>query len=436
LKQQLVNKRGDDMTTKAVKTATTRDRSWARFSRIHFILTALAFAVVGGYLLNHSFAATRLLTTTYGPVNLTKPTNSVTPEQYGALGNGTHDDTSAIQSAINAAAGRIVWLSANKTYLCNASVKAPSNTTVEGAGPTAVLKFSWSDTSGSASKGGYYIGNTHQGLNSDTNITLTNFVVKGAGSGLPSGPSELYPNGLVPGVAIRGVTTFNLTHMEVTNVPGISVLYQGDNHGDIEYNNVHNSGRDGITGFWSGVGNLYTITVANNYINKVGDDGIAIWGTLPTGQAVNNTAIPYDIHITSNTVLGWTSNPNGKVMGRGIVLSVVNGASVQNNSVTNTYGNGILVWGCTPARCPSGVVNPATGQPWRTTDVQVLSNSVTNAGQLHNGSTIDSYIGNQPHDGMYFDTTDNSTASGNTITNSLQIPVYIGDCNNCNIQSS
>ena len=46
----------------------------------------------------------------------------ILPEDYGAIGNGVHDDTAAIWAAINvaeAAGGGTILFSDKKTYLCN-----------------------------------------------------------------------------------------------------------------------------------------------------------------------------------------------------------------------------------------------------------------------------------------------------------------------------
>jgi hypothetical protein len=375
---------------------------------------------------------------TAGPVPVSSPTpqDVVTPEQYGAVGNGVHDDTAAVQAAVNAAAGKLpVWLGAGKTYVCNSTILLPSNTTLEGAGTNSELKFTWFDAQGSHSGGNPYLGNkdTRTG---DTNITLTNFQLVGATDGLPSGPNSLYPNDLTAGIRLRTVDRFSITHVEVSDTPAIAITYQGSQNGTLEYNYIHNSGRDGITGFWY-IQNLSNIVVSHNYIAKVGDDGIAINGLVASPGPLNTSALPTNIQITDNTIAGWSSNPNGRSLGRGIALNGVNGVLVKDNSVNGSYSAGILVGGCISHLCPNGTLDPSTGQPWRSKNVQVLNNSITNAGQLSIGSLIDQLVDGaaQSKNGLDFYGTDDSTASGNTITNSLGAAVDVTDCNDCTIQS-
>jgi len=52
-------------------------------------------------------------------VNLLAADAFVTPEMYGAYGDGTHDDTAAIQAAVDS--GEVVVF-ADKTYLMNGTV--------------------------------------------------------------------------------------------------------------------------------------------------------------------------------------------------------------------------------------------------------------------------------------------------------------------------
>lgn len=355
----------------------------------------------------------------------------ITPEQFGARGNGKHNDTAALQRAIDAAAGRaIVLLPRGRVYLCRATLLLPSNTILEGSGTSSILKFTWFSASGARSGNGRYIGNMNFG---DSNIFLSDFLIHGAGSGLPSGPSSLYPTGLASAVNLRNISHFSITHLEVEDTPGISIAYFGSQNGVIEYNHVHNSGRDGITGFWDSR-NLSNITVAHNDIAEVGDDGIAINGLPIAHTPVNDSALPTDIHITNNIVVGWRDNPNGKALGRGIALNGVTNVIVKNNSIANTYSAGIFLIGCNNAFCPTsaGVIDPGTGTPWTSEGVQILDNKIANAGRLSLHSTLG--VPEPPTSGIYISTSGNSIVSGNVITDSRGAAVDNNGCTNCSVQ--
>lgn len=352
-----------------------------------------------------------------GPQPMSKPAGAVTPEQFGATGNGTHDDTQGVQSAFNAGAGKTVWLSGGKTYLIKSSLRVPSNTKVLGAGPTAKLKFTWYWATGPDSGGGPYITNKNPGTG-DNNVTLSNFVMVGAGTGLPGGLASQNPLGLNPGVRIGKITNFTVSHLEVMNVPGIAVNYTGSSHGLIEYNHVHNSGRDGITGFYGNGPTLSDIDVRHNLVENTGDDGIAVNGISDTTP--NHTALPTDIRIVNNTVKGWPKDPNGKLLGRGVALNAVDNVLVQNNTVTFAEQWTILLSGCNDHLCQTGTYDPATGKPWLSRRVRILDNTITHTG---GGGA-----------GIMIDTTRDSTITGNTISNPGGQLILNRMCNNCTIQ--
>jgi hypothetical protein len=335
------------------------------------------------------------------------------PEQFGAIGNGKHNDTAAVQAAINAAAGRgVVLLLAHRTYLCTKSLTIPSNSTIRGANTTAVLSFNWVDALGPASGGAGYIRTDSSKPNS--NITLTHFTVQGYGNGQPSGPNALYPDRLTPGVNLYSVNGSTITYLHVQDVPGISIEYHGSQHGTIAHNYVHNSGRDGITGFW-GPPNLDNIKVDHNYIADVGDDAIALNGA-PTTPLIATTALPYNLTVSENIIQGWPKNVNGRILGRGILLDTVAETTVADNSINNTFSSGIAIVG-SQGPTTAADKNPVTNAPWLSTGVTVENNRITNAGQLDIGSTISFIVGNQPTDGIYINGAENAIIKGNAVTN-------------------
>lgn len=363
----------------------------------------------------------------YGPQPATMPANAVTPEQYGATGNGTTDDFSAVQAAITAAAasGKTAWLSAGKTYLCGKQVALPSNTVLRGGGPSSALKFTWFDASQSSSGKDAYVRSKNQ-QSGESNITIANFTIIGGGSGNPSGLNADNPNGLVPAVQMNLVDGFSITNMQIMQSPGISITYRAATNGNITGNYVHDSGRDGITGFWSPLRNLTNIKVSNNYITRVGDDGIAINGLE---NFVNNVALPSDIVISNNTIEGWESPPNNKLLGRGIAVIGAKNLTVTKNSVINTTGAGIMLVACSNTFCKPGSVNPATGQPWQSSGLTVTDNTITNAGRIPGSSPGVGIRG-----GIYVNATTASSITGNIIVNAVNKDIDNVLCSGCNVQ--
>ena len=60
---------------------------------------------------------------------------------FGATGDGTTDDTTAIQAAINAAEGNALYIPKG-TYKCTSQIQIKANTLIFGAGRNAsILRF-------------------------------------------------------------------------------------------------------------------------------------------------------------------------------------------------------------------------------------------------------------------------------------------------------
>lgn len=364
-----------------------------------------------------------------GPVPMAPPAHYVSPAQYGALGNGTSDDTTAVQDAINAAAaaGEVVWLPAQSTYVISGRLTVPSNTTIEGAGVSSVLRFTWT----SGARGAHYIENADPS-GGDTNITLSNFTLLGSGSGEPAGTNAQNGGNLVSAVNVELATHWTIAHLQIEDSPGPSITYHGGSDITIEYNDCHNGGRDGITGYWDqgpSITNLSDVVIADNQISEVGDDAIAVLGAAnnlrnPSGP------LPSDITIEDNRIVGWPSNVNGSMLGRGINVSVVGpNVTVTDNYIENTYSAGLMISGCTSKWCPSGYKN------WQTTGVSATDNTIVNAGQLYAGSTEGQH--NQPGYGIYVaNSAAPITVTGNTITNAALGNVEVASCSGgCQIQS-
>lgn len=90
-------------------------------------LSKLAAVAVGSYL------GSKGVTTAPAWISL----EYVTPEMYGAVGDGTTDDQAAIQNAVNS--GKRVFFGA-KSYLLSSTVSIPSNANITGSGSLSIIK--------------------------------------------------------------------------------------------------------------------------------------------------------------------------------------------------------------------------------------------------------------------------------------------------------
>ena len=349
-------------------------------------------------------------------------TSTFTPEQFGAVGDGSTDDCDAVQRALDKASsrrGRVV-LAPRTTYLCNHALHLSSRTHLSGAGKDSVLKFTW--TENTPTTDGYLLGNADQ-MTGNVDLVLDNFAILGAGSGRPSGPKVIRDYPRVPGIRLRLVRRFRITRLDIGRVAGISLLYQGSSEGVIARNHVHDSGRDGITGNWHGR-NLSHVVVRDNLIERVGDDGIALVGS--PGQRSNNSELPTDLVVRGNTILGWDGNPNGLLLGRGIVILASRRVLVQGNLVDRTHSYGILISGSTRQFSR----DPSTGERWRSSDIAVVRNRVVDAAQNLPGSLPVAIISGGK-DGIKVTSSDRVLVERNTIVSPYGERVVLDDCEEC-----
>lgn len=311
----------------------------------------------------------------------------LSPERFGAEGDGVTDDSAALQEAVDQAArrGGRVRLLKGHTYLSTRSIRLPSHTFLMGSGSSSVLRFSWSENRPDTD--GFYLGNSHQ-VGGDSDIVIRSLAIRGAGSGLPSGPNSRLRWPVVPGIRLRDVTGFRISAVEVSHVAGISILYQGSSDGVIVDNHVQDSGRDGITGT-SLTPTRANIVVADNLIERVGDDGVAVIGAVDPGTGRGPAQ---KVVVRSNRIRGWSRNPNGLQLGRGIAVLALHRALVIDNHIDRTKSAGILVTdavGVGTSHHPHRVL-PADG-------IGIVDNVVVRAGSSTAGTVLplpgDSFAG-------------------------------------------
>lgn len=349
----------------------------------------------------------------------------LSPEQFGAVGDGETDDTVAVQAAADAAAGRTLRLADDTTYLLTRSLLVPSHTTMVG-GDRSVLQFDWESADAPGAGGPFYLGNENQ-EGGDVDIVLSGFVVRGPSSGLPLGPYVEPGDWKVPAIRLRLVDTFVISQLEVAFVPAGGILYQGGLHGRLVDNYVHDTGRDGILGTSLGQP-LADVVLARNLLERVGDDAIAIAGA--TTRSTNSSVLPSGIRIIDNEVRGWDENPNGLALGRGVALLAVKDVVVADNTISRTASAGILLRGA-----PSDdSIDPSTGEPWVSSSVTIVRNTIVDAGSLADGSSLSSAY--QGENGIEVSDARDIHVGANSIDVARGAELEIEDCDRCAVQAT
>jgi len=295
----------------------------------------------------------------------------VRPEMYGAVGDGVHDDTVAIQAAVNAATGGIVLFS-EKTYLIDSPAGPTGNDgviisnpiTMLGMGPGSIIKQS--DTSQ------YCFFVRHDGETEVANVTIDGLWFEGPTTRQdPSGHVnlELYMqvaaihvkdftvkncvfhamqgDGLCIGLARFGETVFPNRNNENINI--LNNIFDGYDHnqgggiliGDgtnvlIQGNTFRNLSSSGEPGSIDIEGDPYpyaifkNIQIVNNKFSDTNGFGGHIQYYLPTGCYAE---VPSGLSICGNIFSGD---------GAGVAIQIKDDISVGISIIGNFYkGNNI-----------------------------------------------------------------------------------------------
>lgn len=269
---------------------------------------------------------------------------------YGAVGDGTTDDTAGITAAINAAAtaGGTVWFPPG-TYLIESSLPAYDN-----------VKLLGPDRGQVTIKAGTGL-STAMILGTSGN-TVTRFTVQGIT--LDGGWTT--NSDVLAGIQITNGSEITVQDCRLTNLGGAGILLQGLNadggtpHSSVIGNHINGTGlADGTTGFGVLIKDASTdCRVTGNDIRGVaGGMGIGANGSVGTGY-------PLHLSITDNTIamaasttgfeaIGLTSGCDYAVIAdnvihdsrdNGISYSAAGGA-ITGNVVNGAYNHGIAIVG-------------------------------------------------------------------------------------------
>jgi hypothetical protein len=262
--------------------------------------------------------------------------NKYDARDYGAVGDGVTDDTTAIQNAINAAnsAGGGNVLLSNKTYLISATLILKSNTGLTGIGPGLTTITGTFDTA--------LVGTTQSGTTKTlyTNVMVANLTLKSSLGHLMS--------------------IFNTNRVLIQNVEGFFTVTTPIREGLwIEYcQRVFVTGclvRD-FTGDGIQINACNDFSVIGNIIDggSVADDGIDIdsdflhtqaIGSLRgvvSGNSIRNTPAGNAIRVEDSQYVSVTGNSVNDVTGSGNAgISVNSGFAVLTTQFITVSGNTI-----------------------------------------------------------------------------------------------
>lgn len=229
---------------------------------------------------------------------------AVTPEMFGAVGDGVTNDAAALQAACNS--GRPVVIP-GKTYLINTSVNVPAATTITGAGNKSIL----------ATTGNIAVLN----INGDSvYISGIKFVGDGKGATLNAGKSGQY--------GIKGVdnkTRNVITGCRFDNLGGAGIFLK--NNGFFRGNQISDCyAENSNVGFALDTSAEYT--VMTNVIAKDNHYGVLMRGG--NNSIIGGTLIANDIGLR----MEYGTN-NGH--------SVISGVSINHNTVRAVSADSITI---------------------------------------------------------------------------------------------
>lgn len=280
--------------------------------------------------------------TTFAFPGTGSPTSRTTPDrigdifnvkEYGALGNGAHDDTANIQAAITQASSNGIIFFPKGSYKTTAPVLVPQ-------GSSLILRGEGNGSSISANFNGFVFDNLSSPYNAASGISVVeqlliqnsyagnNFPVTANGTWSASGsPVSITLSGSNPGVAAGGALFINDSRFSTNSV---------------------------FVGMITSVASWPTVTVSSTAIASGATSNLAMrvvqcyaaassWGTISSGTYVSGTGV---ISLTTGstvttTILAGDVLPISNVAGTGTNLGTLNG----NWTVLTSSGTSLTLQG-------------------------------------------------------------------------------------------
>lgn len=242
---------------------------------------------------------------------------TVAPEAYGAIGNGSTDDTSAVQSAINASGGGKPAL-LTKTYRLTSPVTVPSGAWVHLAHGSALVR----DHASSGNGGGTLINVDQTGGNTDIAVTGTGRIYSASSAKTGKHLSFVKVDKLrIHDVAFDGVfSDWNITLKDCSRAQVRGVRCDSGS----------TNGTDGLHIYG---GNKITVS---DCVIKAGDDAISLTVENATNGWVEDVVI-------TNCVLASTNASGVKIHANAPATTGVRRVRMSGLAITHSSA-GVGVW--------------------------------------------------------------------------------------------
>lgn len=295
----------------------------------------------------------------------------VTPEMYGAKGNGTTDDRAAIQSALDV--GGLVRFMTGKTYRITSTLWVKADTVIDLNGSTIQCTVEHAFYN-------FQDGDSYGGYNGKGNITICNGTIVGGCI------SFIHGNG----ITLRNVSMLNTLNdhfVEICacrnyTIEGCSFVgMKNIANRALEYINIdtnasylafpHNQSGQNDPVFYDMTTNR-EVTVRDSYFSP--GEGEYAYGFDAVGVHSRNVSNTYaeNVVIENNQIKGFT--------GCGIRVNAMDGACVSNNYI-DTVGDGIRIGDVADAKnivIKDNYVTSSNGQKLVRTSGQYVSLTVAN----------------------------------------------------------
>ncbi|HSX27440.1 MAG TPA: NosD domain-containing protein, partial [Patescibacteria group bacterium] len=326
------------------------------------------------------------------------------------VADGTGDQVE-INAALTAASGGKVYLMEG-TYVANATILIPNNTTLAGAGRGTDIELADIDATDNLIE--------NSDTSTGTGITIRDLRIDGRNDLNTAGVQHgVYLNGMGGGSGASVRVGAKLSNLYVANFRGNgfgNCIYLINSRGNTLINNRAENCRFGF--FLETSPNN---TLSNNFAENNGSEGFYVYNssdnTVLDGNTASNSHEGFDLESSSGITLTNNIAEDSAGGGDGIFIYQVSNSVVSGNISRNNAGEGIYLLDSSNITVTGNSITQSgyDGIGIETSDSNVVSgNKISDSGQTDGTG-----------DGIYLTTADNNSITGNTITDTAGIDYAI-----------